>query len=78
MYVNPPPLDDIDKAAFREWTIETEKDEAKLQRRLMLVEKKMLEGLKLDKVDKAFFAQATVKGVTHARPGQDGKFSLER
>jgi len=78
LYVNPPPLDDIDKEAFREWTIETEKDEAKLARRLMLVEKKMLEGMKLDSVDKSFFAQASVKGVTYARPGQDGKFQLER
>ena len=36
-------MEGIDKEAFRELTIETEKDEAKLQRRLMLVEKKMLE-----------------------------------
>ena len=43
LYVNPPPVENIDKRAFMKLTIETEKDEAKLQRRLMLVEKKMLE-----------------------------------
>lgn len=77
LYVNPPPGFE-DKEAFKKMTIETEKDLVKLERRLKLVEKKMFESLKMDRMDKAFFAQASVQAHLHARTGQDGKFATQR
>lgn len=32
----------------------------------------------MDRMDKAFFAQASVQAHIHARTGQDGKFSTQR
>ena len=44
LYVNPPPSY-TDHQGFKDLTTETEKDLAKLQRRLIMVEKKMIEGI---------------------------------
>jgi len=43
LFVHPPPSCD-DHQMFKELTIETEKDLIKLQKRMIMVEKKMLEG----------------------------------
>merc|ERR1712131_337924 len=77
LYVDPPPGFE-DKESFKKMTIETEKDLEKLERRLKLVEKKMFESLKMDRMVRAFFAQAGVQAHLQARTGQDGRFSTQR
>ncbi|CBY20423.1 unnamed protein product [Oikopleura dioica] len=66
------------KQEFQESTLETEKDLAKLERRIRIVETKMLASWKLDKIDRAFFGQTDVKAVEKKRMGADGKYLVTR